>query len=181
MDILNRKLLTFLSTTVLFVLLLATGTFISIAANKTTQKQKVMAAAVFKFIKFVDWENNILQSKNSFHMCLQKYDASFEPFIKRKVQGKMIKLIILTAEKKPDRCDALYLNSTHPQAMENFNSYKNTATLTISEQAGFLSQGGIIELGSHNNRLTFSINQLMAKTNQLNIGFQLLSLAKHVI
>lgn len=160
----------------MLVILLATGSVAGIAAYKATQKQKVVAGAIFKFIKFVDWKRDTTEN---FNMCLQQYDAAFEPFTQRKIRGKTIKLVLLTAEIRPDYCDALYLNDTETDKQQVINQYKNT--LTISEQSGFLSQGGIIELGSQNNRLTFSINQQAAKANQLTIGFQLLSLAQHVI
>ena len=162
-------------------MLLAAGTVISIADNKATQKQKVVAAAIFKFIKFVEWESNSAVSEESFYMCLQQYDSAFEPFIKRKIHGKTIKLLLLNAEKQAENCDALYLNTAQNNHEEILKSYKNKSVLTISEQPGFSSQGGVMELGNHNNRLTFIINQRVAKANNLNIGFQLLSLAKNVI
>ena len=181
MDILNKKILTTTSILLLFIVLLAAGTVITIAANNATQKQKVVAGAIFKFIKFVEWENNLGVSQQNFHMCLQQYDSAFEPFTQRKVQGKRIKLLILDAGKQADNCDALYLNTAQSNHVEILKTYKNKSVLTISEQPGFSSQGGVMELGNHNNRLTFIINQRVAKANNLNIGFQLLSLAKNVI
>lgn len=181
MDILNRKIATTISTLLLFVVLLAAGTVIGIAGNNATQKQKVVAGAIFKFIKFVEWESHSGISEDSFYMCLQQYDLAFEPFTKRKIQGKVIKLRLLNAGKQEGNCDALYLNAAQSNHLDILERYKNKSVLTISELSGFSSQGGVMELGSHNNRLTFIINQRVAKENHLNIGFQLLLLAKHVI
>ena len=58
---------------------------------------------------------------------------------------------------------------------------ENKAVLTISEHRGFIAKGGMIEIGGINNRLIFSINRGAAKKQGLNIGFQLLSLARSVI
>ncbi len=166
----------------LLVLLFATGSIASIAENyKATQKQKVIAGAVYKFIKFIEWENSTRETAENFNLCLQRYDPAFTPLTKRKVQNKMIKLRLLDKEKFTGHCDVLFLNAEKNNTIALLKEFKDKSVLTISEQIGFASQGGIIELGNHNNRLTFSINLLSAKANNLNIGFQLLSLANHVI
>jgi len=163
------------------VLLIATGSIVSIASNQVSQEHKVIAGAIFKFIKFVEWDGHLTEPKQNFYMCLQKHDVAFEPFTKRKVQGKAIKLLLISENKTEELCDALYLNSAKTDMTQVLERYKNQAILTIAENADFIEQGGIMQLGRRNNRLTFSINQRAAKANHLTIGFQLLSLAQHVI
>jgi len=181
MDILTKKLFKTSSTVLMLIILIASGSVISIAAYQSSQKQKVVAAVIFKFIKFVQWDNQFDTSKNSFNMCLQQDDAAFQPFKQRKIQGLKINLLLLGANKQTPQCDALFLNAPESQYMDLLKQYKNKSTLTISEQAGFLAQGGIVELGSQNNRLIFSINNRVAQANKVTIGFQLLSLAKDVL
>ena len=181
MDFLNHKAITTIYTALLFILVLTAGTAMSYASGKTSQKQKVIAGAIYKFIKFVDWEDNVVNSQATFNLCLLQNDAAFEPFKKRKIQGKTIQIIVFNHTHQPDNCNVLYLNSTENNHQQILDDFKNNAVLTISEQAGFITQGGMIELGSANNRLTFGINLFSAKQQRLNIGFQLLSLARTVI
>ncbi len=114
-------------------------------------------------------------------MCLQQHDPAFEPFKKRRIQGKTISIQILDAGSTGENCDVLYLNAAQNNHGDLVKHVKHKPVLTISEQPGFAEQGGMIELGNHNNRLTFSINLLAAKASRLNVGFQLLSLARKVI
>ncbi len=178
MDILNKRLLTTIHALLLLSFLFAAGSLSLQASSGATQKQKVIAGAIYKFIKFVEWEQEIVEARPSFNLCLLQYDAAFEAFKKRQFQGKAIKVLIF--KEKVQACDALYLNASlnHDEALQRF---KDQPVLTISERQGFAASGGIIELGNHNNRLTFSINQASAKAKRLNIAFQLLSLARKVI
>jgi len=178
MDILRKKGVTVL----LFALLFASGTIVTIASNQVIQKNKVIAAAIYKFIKFVDWENDSFNSLDEFNMCLQQYDSTFEPFTKRNIQSKTIKLLLLDQKTNISSCNAIYLNDSQSNDyLDIIAKSKTYSVLTISEQTGFLEAGGIIELANQNNRLTFSINQQAAQQGQLNVGFQLLSLARKVI
>ncbi len=171
-----------LSIALLSILLFATGSVASIAENyQPTQKQKVIAGAVYKFIKFVEWEDTTRKTTEHFNLCLQNHDPAFDPLTKRKVQDKAIKIRLLGQKNFTGHCDVLFLNAKETNSIEQLKKLNEQSTLTISEQIGFAEQGGIIELGSRNNRLTFSINVPSAKANHLNIGFQLLSLANHVI
>ncbi|MDQ7091659.1 MAG: YfiR family protein [Methylococcales bacterium] len=182
MDILTRKLTMRFLMVLLSMMLFATGSIESIAENyKTTQKQKVIAGAIYKFIKFVEWDAGLIKNKKTFNVCLQHYDSAFEPLTKRTIQNKPIRLHLMDNENFKEDCHVLFLNAKESDFTEILKKFTHKATLTISEQAGFASQGGIIELGNHNNRLIFSISLLSAKASQLNIGFQLLSLAHHVI
>ncbi|WP_198244356.1 YfiR family protein [methane-oxidizing endosymbiont of Gigantopelta aegis] len=178
MDILNKKLASGLVLVLLSSVALLSGTLLSFAENDfVTQKQKVIAAAIYKFIKFVDWSNTPEQNAHSFTVCLNQYDPAFKPLTSRSVQGKPIRLQILDKKADLNQCQAIYLNG---QNSIDLNTLKHKPVLTISENSGFLQQGGIIELGNHNNRLVFSINHGAAKKNGLNIGFQLLALARKV-
>ncbi|MGR9014433.1 MAG: hypothetical protein ACU83U_12385, partial [Gammaproteobacteria bacterium] len=80
MDILNRKILTVVCTVLLFAVLLAAGSMTSMAGNNDRQKQKVVAGAIYNFIKFIDWEDGSAGSQATFSLCLQQHDPAFEPF-----------------------------------------------------------------------------------------------------
>ncbi|MGR9014673.1 MAG: YfiR family protein, partial [Gammaproteobacteria bacterium] len=120
-------------------------------------------------------------SQATFSLCLQQHDPAFEPFKKRRIQGKAITVQVLDTGNTGENCDVLYLNAAPNNHGDMVKHVKHKPVLTISEQPGFADQGGMIELGNHNNRLTFSINLLAAKASRLNVGFQLLSLARKVI
>ena len=182
MDILAKKILSSFSIGSLLVVLFAAGSVTSIAEDyKASQKQKVIAGAIYKFIKFIEWEDSTRKTAENFNLCLQHDDPAFTPLTKRKVQNKPIQIRLLNKKKFTGHCDVLFFNAEKGNSIELLKEFKNKSVLTISEQVGFASQGGIIELGSQNNRLTFSINLLSARASHLNIGFQLLSLANHVI
>lgn len=170
----------------LLIMVIAAGSLVTIADNyKSTQKQKVIAGAIYKFIKFVDWETPLLENNSVFTLCLQQYDSAFEPMKTRQVKGKTIEIAIVDllngGQSRNSVCDVFYLNTAQNNHLEILQELKNKSVLTISEQSGFVEAGGVIELGNVNNRLTFSINTQAAKANHLNIGFQLLSLARKVI
>jgi len=183
MDILNKKNSLRFPILLLSIIVFTTVSFASIADNyKITQKQKVIAGAIYKFIKFVEWDQLSTKNQKNFIVCLQQYDPAFEPFMERTIANKPIKLQLLNQKSNPKACHVIFFNRPQRDSGAILQTLTNPQSiLTISAQPGFITQGGIIELGSHNNRLTFSINLAAAKANHLNIGFQLLSLADHVI
>lgn len=180
MDVLKNHFRAAVSCLLLLGLVLAAGTAITIANGNASQKQKVVAGAIYNFIKFIDWQS-AASDRQPFALCLQRYDAAFEPFKQRQVRGKDIQLSVLDAGQAPERCDAVYLNAESAEQDHWLQAFKRLPVLTISERPGFAERGGVIELGEHNNRLIFTINQTAAKAVRLNVGFQLLSLARKVI
>jgi len=181
MDILTKSLRSTVFTLLLISLVVAAGSGITYALNTSTQKQKVIAGAIYKFIKFIEWQDGSVRDSDSFNICLQQYDAAFEPFKTRKMQGKAIQIHLLNETALAANCHVVYMNHDSDNHVDLLQTFKNKSIVTIASDKAFASQGGIIELGNHNNRLSFAINQTVAKANQLNVGFQLLSLANDVI
>jgi hypothetical protein len=179
MGILNKIFLKKIVPSLLFIIIFIAGITVAKADDRISQKQKVIAGAIYKFMAFITWDSS-LNTQTSFNLCLLQHDSAFEPFKNRHFQNKPIKVLLFDGKNKQDHCHVLYLN-TATQSTTFINNFKNKPILTISQNTGFINQGGIIELEDYNNRLAFSINLLAAKNNNLNIAFQLLSLASKVI
>ena len=146
-----------------------------------SQKQKVNAAAIYKFINFIEWPENSLNNP-SLTICLQQNEQAFTPFKNRRVQSKTLILKVISAEEAIDECNIIYMNATsNTNTRQLLSKFKHHAILTISDKPEFLQQGGMIQLDAKNNRLSFGINRIAAQQENINIAFQLLSLADTVI
>lgn len=151
------------------------------AGLESNQKQRVKAAAIYKFINFVEWPKTDVNTKHML-ICLLKSNAAFNPFKGRVVNGKSIQVKVLKNTDEIKDCHVIYLNAeNYLEILNQLEKKQHPAILTISDNPSFMQQGGIIQLGAKNNRLQFRINRVAAQQGKLNIAYQLLSLADTVI
>ena len=177
------------------------------ADDAPRQVQRVKAAIVYRFIKFVEWPNE----KDVGHdkpitvgiIGSQDFVQAFAPVIHRKVKGRGISIRYFAGYErlaKPSdpndqqwqqkiaalkACDVLFLckcDDAHlGDSTEIVKALRGSAVLTVSETGGFLESGGMINLLMVNNKICFEINLVSAKQARLKIRSQLLRLAQRVV
>lgn len=163
----------------LIALLLIAGQ--AYALPQTGTEAAVKTAFLFNFFKFIEWPNGIAQE--TFVLCMAYEDdlgTTLRALEEKTIQEKpvLIHRDVTGAELK--NCHIIYITGGAHLASV-MAQVKDLPIVTVSEQADFLKQGGIINLVADNNRLGFSIN--LAQANKLGLHFsaKLLKLAKHVV
>lgn len=149
-------------------------------AAEAASEQAVRAALVFNFIKFTEWPS-ATAGNSQLRVCIATSDptqiAAIEALDERRIRG--MPLASVRFSRQAD-CDVIYVDS--PQRWNEISQRRATGrVLTIGGYAGFVADGGIIEISLQEGGARFDINLLEAKRAGLRIYPQLLRLARHVV
>jgi len=150
-----------------------------LAADAATE-QSLRAALVFNFIKFTEWppaaDGNAL-----LRVCLASNDpvqlAALDALDERRVRG--IPLTTARFRRQAD-CDVIYVDSGQ-RWKEIAEKRASGSVLTIGGYAGFVADGGMVEISLQDDKARFDINLLEAKRAGLRFYPQLLRLARRIV
>lgn len=144
------------------------------------------AEALYHLAEFVVWpaERNV-RGGATFNFCILGQDP-FGGLLDDAVLGHRIgekPTIVVRGSKFGDlsRCEVLFISSSEVKRLPKIlRQVGDRNVLTVSEAAGFVGDGGIIQFFKDDNRISFAINVDAAQRAGLRIRAQLLSLAKLV-
>ena len=177
------------------------------AGSKPTREEQIKAAFLYNFINFVEWPKEKMPDSNEpiiIGIVGNKDSAkAFDPIKDKQVRGKNIVIKYfknLNELKKSEgknnsrqkqtieslkKCHIVMLCTCGSVSIDNsaviIDVLKNSPVLTVSEQAGFLENGGNINFLIEKKKVRFEINLASAERNGLKIRSKLLKLAKRVI
>lgn len=121
-------------------------------------EESLKAAFIFRFINFVEWNDN----QPDYIICIPD-DEMLRDAVSQAFKGKMVNNRHIAVVKEKEACHILISDSV-PLA---------PSMLTI----GPLAKGALLEFRLVNNKLKFAINVERVKKSQLKISSQLLKLA----
>ena len=97
------------------------------------------------------------------------------------VRDLQVRVVHRTADDSPP-CDVIFVTRIDDATLNALRSeVAARPILTISDQTGFLEQGGMIEIKLVDGRTRFDINLLAARAAGLTLSSQLLQLAERVV
>lgn len=149
-------------------------------AEEAVSEQAVRAALVFNFIKFTEWPANPA-GDGLLRVCIATSDpaqiAAIEALGERRVRG--MPLTAVRFRRQAD-CGVIYVDSS--QRWSDVGDRRGLGTaLTIGGYAGFVADGGMIEISLQEGRARFDINSAEARRAGLRFYPQLLRLARRVV
>jgi len=141
----------------------------------------VKTAFLYNFFKFIDWPE-VVASQSAYNLCTTDNDQLGDSLlvlenktignksmvIRRNIKGKDLK-----------NCHMVFIGSSENTAAIT-RDLKGLPVVTISDQPGFVDQGGMINMIQDDNRLSFENNLDAANAADIHISAQLLKLAKRV-
>ena len=174
----------------LLLLVAVLGTSRSAAqADPASLEDKVKAAFIVNFTKFIEWPSNAL-GKADAPMVVEILGAdgiasAMEEAVRdKKVSKRPLIVRRLTSVKEiggDSACHLLFIGrSEKARTAEICRPLAKAGVLTVADSEGFLEQGGMINLILEENRVQFEINAVAAERAGLTISSQLLRLAKRV-
>jgi len=140
------------------------------------------AVLTYNLARFVKWSPQ-LEPKDTWQLCYfaEEYDLGFGSLDNKKLQGKVFHTKRLREVWQASSCDIVYVDANNRKLLPRlFIALKNLPTLTASDSAGFIDQGGMIEIISAENKLRFKVNQFEMKKVGLTMSSQALKLALEV-
>ncbi len=171
---------------VLFRVFFLTFFVLSASAAEVRLENKIKAAYLYNFTKFIRWPE---LPDHSFNICALGRDGVTDllgPLEGRKAQGKPIRLHYFESAGQIDvSCQILYLteNKQIPRSMQQSGVLlikSISHALTVSSQPDFTRQGGMIGFILIDQRVRLQVNLDILKHNGLDISAKLLEVAEVV-
>jgi hypothetical protein len=162
------------------LLLLGLGSASVVRADVDNGHEAQLASAyIFNFMKFVDWPPHV--RADALEVCFAAASSVRDAFAKatvdKRIGTRRIDVRALADADSAATCNVIYVDEQsdlQPPALHG------AAALTIGKAPSFLGAGGIIQLYTENNRLSFAISVDNARRAQLAVRSDLLKLAAHV-
>lgn len=151
------------------------------AETSTAAEDKLKAAFVFNFLKFVEWpENSSGRNRDDLVLCTSSVQPAMQDHLE-KLAGKATKdgSLQVRTNVSPGQsagCDALFVRGEAADILTR--SKVPHGVLTISDETNFAVHGGIIELFREGDRIRFDINVDAAQAAGLTVSSRLLQLAR---
>lgn len=150
------------------------------AAMEEASEPALRAVLFYNFLKFADLPVNA-SSDQALSICVAARDpellAAMGRLRERLLRGRPL---AVRAYEAAASCDAIYVESrARWQAIVNGAGVPHA--LTVGAYAGFVDEGGTIELFFEGGRARFDINQVAARQAGIRFNPQLLRLARRLI
>lgn len=156
-------------------------------ASTHNLEQRVKAAFLFNFTKFVDWPPDAFTSANApLEICVLGVDP-FGAVLDEAVLGKSINnhpLSIRRVSPASDlkNCKVLYVSdSAQPDFHELSSRLRRQPTLTVGDFDNFTQEGGMIRFLIVDGKMRFEVNRRNTEQARLTLSSKLLSIAHAVI
>lgn len=150
-----------------------------IAAAEESDARSVIAALSYNFAKYADWPEPALKKKTiEFCYFSDNLKNSFDALKQKKIDNKAVRIRQLSAVEQSDLCHLVFVDKSERELIQRmFVHLEAQPVLTVSDIAGFVDEGGMIEIVKTNNKFRFKVNMQQMKKAQLKMSSQVLKLA----
>lgn len=145
-------------------------------------EEKVKAAFIFNFTKFVEWPSNSFASASSplvigvLGKDLMSTNLE-EAVAGRKVHGRPVAIARYKRIEEATNCHVLYITSIEKRSLPRILATLNPRpVLTVGETEDFNAAGGLIRLVKQNEQIHFTINAEAVARSPLKFNSKLLRL-----
>jgi hypothetical protein len=172
-------------TAVLALGLLTVGTPGARAADHGDLEQRIKAAYLYNFTKFIQWPAAAQEDPASpFVLAIvgpDRFGDALAPLRRKRVQGRPLQVIQLDAGPSLPKVDMLFVAHQSPKLIKRvLTGLAAKPTLTIGDAPTFIQHGGLINFYMADKKIRFEINAQAADRKGFKISSQLLKLARIV-
>jgi hypothetical protein len=148
-------------------------------------EEKIKAGLVYNFLKYTVWPAEALSGSNGrLRVCLLGDDSSdgyLYPLEGRTAQQYVIVITRIGSVSDAANCSLVFVHRSQEGALPRlFQFLKGKHVLTVSDIGRFAEQGGMVELGKDNDKISLLINKRALDSSGLSIQSRLLKLARMV-
>ncbi|MGD9870548.1 MAG: YfiR family protein [Thauera sp.] len=153
-------------------------------ADDALDQARLKAAFVLNFMKFTTWPEARTPDAATLTLCAtdgHPLAGQLHELEGRDVRGLGVRIVHPT-DNDVRACDVVFVTAADAATLQALQ--RATAArpmLTISDRAGFIDRGGMIEMKLINGRTRFDINLAAARAAGLTLSSQLLQLAARVV
>lgn len=155
--------------------------------NETPSEYEVKAGFLYNFSLFVRWPDSAFEGPSSPLIFGVYGEDPFGSVLDRTLAGKRVgerEILIRRFDRLQDiqSCHLLFIPRSSAQELRRiFARFAQRPVLLVGEQAGFASEGGLINFYLEKSRVRFEINPEEARRRELRISSKLLGLARIVV
>ncbi len=157
-------------------------------ADSVTQAEEYRAKTelIYSFAKFVTWPDSAFASDDSSFifgiMGGNPFGEALALLEDKRIHGRPIRIVEFDGPEDFAPCQMLFCNidglnrfaEDYPQLLDSLN------VLSVGEDEGFASQGGVLSLVLVDDHLGFEVNATAAREAQLELSSSLFKLAKSI-
>lgn len=155
----------------------------STTLQAATKEEAVKAGSIYNFTKFIVWPNTI-NTEDNFYLCVfskTKPNAGLQALSGKLVADKPVLIRHIIKGSSINYCHMAFIaNDSKDEVQETLNKIKKLPILSVSDSPDFINKGGMIGLIEDGQQVCFEINIAASNAVGINIGAQLLKLAKRV-
>jgi hypothetical protein len=163
------------------VIAIALCVFAAPIRGEVVPESRLKAAFVSKFPQFVEWPAAATDGRETIDICVASPDpfgTDLQELLTGEVlNGRGLNLRHVNAAPDVDGCHMLFLPARKGGRHPLLTVASGRAILTVSDDPGFLDDGGIVALRVVDGRVRFEIDDAAARRVGLRISSQLLRLA----
>lgn len=141
----------------------------------------IKAALSYNFAKYTQWPDS--QKNKTITLCYfnPAYDVGFDKLANRTISGESVRVKKIDIIEDIADCQLAYIDRKDRSKLQRFFiSLDKKPILTVSDMAGFVDDGGMIEIVSQDNKLRFKVNLEQLQKQGLTLSSQVLNLALEV-
>lgn len=147
-------------------------------------EQKVRAAFLYNFTKFISWPESAFEAGSSDLVLCVTPEGQFSQLLSQSLNGKLsgkrhIQTRVVNDADELANCQILYIGED-TQTQPWLEASQRYPVLTVSRIEQFTDQGGIIQFVIEEGKIRFDINRAPADVIGLNISSKLLKIARNV-
>jgi hypothetical protein len=168
-----------------YLLAVLAGTLMSasVVAHAATKEQAVKAGFIYNITKFTVWPSDAYEG-DEFNLCLFGNDnlgGGLEALYGKLVRGKPLVIKRDIGKDELHMCHIAFIAKDSSRNIQTtLNKLRHLPLLTVSDNPDFINQGGMVGLIRDDKRVGFEVDLKAVKAVRLNMGAQLLKLAKKV-
>jgi len=156
-----------------------------VSSEEPSRGQKIKAAYIFNFLRFVQWPAYVLPEGGKLNICVlgpDKFGGALQALEGRQVKGRAITVSFHSEFDQIESCHLLFVSALSKDGLPKvLAAARPLNILSVSDVDDFSSLGGMIQFVSWRNKLRFEINLGAAEKSDLKISSELLRLAKTVV
>jgi len=164
------------------VVVLLVSSQLAIALAEKPDARSLIAALSYNFAKYASWPENMV-AKDTIELCYFSTGLknSFETLQQKSIYDKPVSVRQLSSIEQSNACHLVFVDSSERALIQRlFIHLADSPVLTVSDIAGFMDEGGMIEIIKVNNKFRFKVNTKQLDKARLKMSSQVLKLAVDV-
>lgn len=154
-------------------------------AGSLPGEDKIKAAFVLNFLKFVEWPDSVFESPEDPYLIFvvgnDSNEAALNGLNGKTVSGRRLVVRKVSNLSSLERCHVLFVGESEKKKIDQvLGTVEKRFVLTIADIEGFARRGGTIGFFREENRVRFEINEESAQKAGLKLNAKLLYLGKIV-